>query len=590
MSPLDIPLLRGLDANAVTAIRQRMVSLTVRSGQRLFDQGEEGDALYTIVTGSVGISAVDPRTGLVRRIARLRPPETFGEMSLLAPGPRSATADALRDTHLLRLSRHDFLDIVERLPQTLRYFTQLLSERLRTADEGRFFSYAPRTFAVLAATRGPSATEFGHGLARAFDEILPGATGCVTEWPDEADPNWLRRFEEAHARTILVETATDRPRSRLVLHQADHVLLLAEPGEPLLPGLEDALANIPSPWIRRDLIVLQGGGSALPRSVHPEVDGLPMSMRLHVRSGNADDRRRLARLTTRSARGLVLGGGGVRGLAHVGVLQALDEAGYKVDFVGGTSMGAVVAAGFATGFGLERVRDWASRDFIGRNPMNDYTLPYVALTRGSKVDTWLEDHFGDTQIEDLWLPYFCVSSNLTSGEIMVHRSGVLTEALRASVAIPGLLPPVCTEDGVLVDGGMMNNLPADVMADMERGTVLAVDVGSDLAFHGVPKYGWRGRLMRRWLQIPDAMPTLTPLLLRAATVSGHAQTTMALNHATVVLKPPLAGIDLWDWSSYEAAAELGYRHTREAIADGRLHAWLNQSGDTSGVQATTSDS
>lgn len=217
----------------------------------------------------------------------------------------------------------------------------------------------------------------------------------------------------------------------------------------------------------------------------------------------------------------------------------------------------------------------------GRNPINDYTLPYVALTRGSKVDAWLEGHFGDTRIEDLWKPFFCVSSNLTTGEIMVHRSGRLTEALRASVAIPGLLPPVCTDEGILVDGGMMNNLPADVMANMERGTVLAIDVGSDLAFHGLPKLSWRGRLMRRWLRIPSEMPALTPLLLRAATVSGHAQTLMALDHATVVLKPPLAGIDLRDWSSFEAAAELGYRHTREAIARGALDMWLNETSEAS---------
>jgi NTE family protein len=581
MTPLDIPLLEGLDADTAAAIRRRMVSLTVRGGERIFRQGEDGDGLYTIVTGSVGISAVDPRTGVVRRIARLRSLETFGEMALLAAGPRSATADALRDTHLLRLCRHDLLDIVESHPRTLRYLTKLLAERLRTADEGRFFTYAPRTFAVLAATRGPCATEFGRALARTFDELLPGATGCVAEWPDEADPDWLHRIEKAHARTILVETATDRPRSRLVLHQAEHVLLLAEPGEPLLPGLADALANIPSPWIRRDLVVLQSGGSTLPRSVHPEVDGLPVSMRFHLRRNDAGDRNRLARLATRSARGLVLGGGGVRGLAHVGALQALDEAGYTVDFVGGTSMGAVVAASFATGFGVERVRDWASRGLAGRNPINDYTLPYVALTRGSKVDAWLERHFGDTRIEDLWKPFFCVSSNLTTGEIMVHRSGRLTEALRASVAIPGLLPPVCTDEGILVDGGMMNNLPADVMANMERGTVLAIDVGSDLAFHGLPKLSWRGRLMRRWLRIPSEMPALTPLLLRAATVSGHAQTLMALDHATVVLKPPLAGIDLRDWSSFEAAAELGYRHTREAIARGALDMWLNETSEAS---------
>jgi NTE family protein len=167
----------------------------------------------------------------------------------------------------------------------------------------------------------------------------------------------LHKIEKAHARTVLVETATDHPRSRLVLHQADHVLLLAEPGELLLPGVADALSNSPSSWIRRDLVVRQSVGTALPRPVHPKVDAMTTSMRIHIQDGDAGDLRRLAGLASRSARGLVLGGGGARDFAHVGVLQALNEVGYTIDLLGGTSVGPVFATSFATGSGPERIRD-----------------------------------------------------------------------------------------------------------------------------------------------------------------------------------------------------------------------------------------
>ncbi|MGD6420552.1 patatin-like phospholipase family protein, partial [Xanthomonas citri pv. citri] len=130
-------------------------------------------------------------------------------------------------------------------------------------------------------------------------------------------------------------------------------------------------------------------------------------------------------------------------------------------------MGAVVAASLAMGWSIERIRARTLDFFVGHNPLNDYTLPYHALTRGAKVDAGLAAWFGGARIEELWLPFLCVSSNLTTGSAMVHRSGDLPGALRASIAIPGLLPPVCTEEGVLVDGGMMNNLPADVMAGLE---------------------------------------------------------------------------------------------------------------------------
>lgn len=569
----DVPFLAGLDPAAARAVRERMASVAVAGGHPLFEQGEEGDALYTIVSGAVGISTADPRGDGIHRLARLTPPETFGEMALLSAAPRSATATALRDTHLLRLTRSAFEEVVERHPGVLLYFSRLLADRLRIAAEGRPLDHRPRSFTVLAVTDGPDAAAFGRRLAGAFDEILPGKTGYLADWPEGADETWFHAYETAHARTVFVAREIDSPWCQLSLRHADHVLLLAEPGASPHAGIIDDLARIHSDWIRIDLAVRQDACLTLPRALHPAVAALPARMRIQVRDGDTGDLRRLARLASGTARGLVLGGGGARGLAHLGVLRALDEAGLPVDVVGGTSMGAIVAASLAMGWSLERIWAHTVESFVGKNPLNDYTLPYLALTRGAKVDAALAERFGSARIEDLWLPFFCVSSNLTTGAAMVHRSGGLAGALRASIAIPGLLPPVCTDEGVLVDGGMMNNLPADVMAAAERGPVLAVDVGSDHAFQDMPVHGLRGRLVRRWLGAPERMPAIAPLLLRAATVSSDAQTMMAVSRATVVLKPPLAGVDLRAWSSFATIAEFGYRHAREAIAEGRLDGW-----------------
>lgn len=577
MTAPEIPFLDGLDGAAAAAVRAHMVPVSVAGGSTLFAQGEAGDALYTLVSGAIGIS-VEGTMGAPRRLARLRPPESFGEMALLSPAPRSATATALRDSSLLRLTRTDFEEIVETHPRMLLYFARLLTERIRSSQAGEAVRHTPRSVAVLAVTEGLDAAAFGHALADAFDATMPGKTGCLTRWPDGADETWFHAYETGHARTIFVAHEVGCPWCRLCLRHADHVLLLAEPGRPPRPGAATWLGSLRSDWIRMDLAVPQRADALLPRPVHPDVAALPAVLRIPVRDGNAGDLRRLARLASGTARGLVLGGGGARGLAHLGVLQALDEAGGAPDFVGGTSMGAVVAASLAMGWGIERIRARTLDFFVGHNPLNDYTLPYHALTRGAKVDAGLAAWFGGARIEDLWLPFLCVSSNLTTGSAMVHRAGDLPGALRASIAIPGLLPPVCTEEGVLVDGGMMNNLPADVMAGLERGPVLAIDVGSDRAFGDMPTRSWRGRMIRRMLGAPDAMPGIAPLLLRAATVSGDAQSMMAVGHAAALLKPPLAGIDLRAWSSFEAIAGIGYRHTREAIAQGRLQAWIAGDG------------
>lgn len=569
----EIPFLDGLDRNAADDIRLRMSSVAIAGGQTLFREGEEADALYTLVSGAVGLSTRDPRDGSARRLIRLAPPDTVGELALLTGEPRSVTATALRDTHLLRLPREAFEELITRHPCTLLYFARILATRLTTAHTGVTLGHAPRSFAVMAVTEGLKSGPFGERLARALDAALPGRTGCLTEWPQEADEAWFHRYEQAHDRTVFVAHQIDCPWCRLCLRHADHVLLLAEPGAPPRPGAAAYLASIRSDWIRMDLAVAQPADARLPRPLHPDVATLPFALRLQVRENHAGDFARLARIASGHARALVLGGGGARGLAHLGVLRALAEAALDIDLVGGTSMGSILAASVAMDWSPDEIGTHTVASFVGRNPLDDYTLPFHALTRGAKVDAGLAERFGDARIEDLWRPFFCVSSNLTTGTAMIHRSGALDRAIRASIAIPGLLPPVASEDGILVDGGMMNNLPADVMADLDRGPVLAVDVGSDSAFQAMPRRGRAARAVRRILGISDQLPGIAHLLLRSATVSSDAQTMAAVSRAAILLKPPLAGVDLRAWSSFETTSELGYRCAREALEAGRLRAW-----------------
>jgi NTE family protein len=574
VSQPEIPFLAGLDPAAVEAVRARMVALTVPGGRTLFEQGETGDALYTLVSGAVGVSTRDHH-GVQTRIARLRPPAIFGEMALLSDAPRAATVTALRESEFLCLTRAAFETVIAEHPHTLLYFARMLAERLRTLYEGHSVHHAPRTFLVMAVTEGPDPEPFAQAFATALDAILPGKTGCLSHWPEAADEDGVQAFEARHARTVFVARDIDCPWCRLSQRLGDHVLLLAEPGAPPRPDVTAYLDRVRSDWIRMDLVVRQDPRVPHPKALHPAVAAMPAAMRIQLRPGRADDIGRLARLASGLGRGLVLGGGGARALAHLGVLRALDEAGCAPDFVGGTSMGAVIAASLAMGWSLTEIREQTEAAFAGRNPINDYTLPIHALTRGAKVDASLAERYGGARIEDLWLPFFCVSSNLTTGRAMIHRAGDLPKALRASIAIPGLLPPVLCDEGVLVDGGMMNNVPADVAADLERGPVLAVDVGSDRAFQDMPTRGWRGRLLRRLIGSPAAMPGLAPLLLRAATVSSDAQTMVAAAHATALLRPPLAGIDLRAWSSFRESAELGYRDTQANIAAGHLAPWLD---------------
>ncbi|ACL55207.1 patatin-like phospholipase family protein [Methylobacterium nodulans] len=565
----EIPFLAPLDLATAAAVRERLEPIAVAGGQILFEQDAPADALYALVSGAIGISARDPASGEMRPVARVRPPETVGEMALLSGEPRSATATVLRDSYLLRLSKSAFDDLVECHPATMLYFARLLAARLRSVSSQQPLATAPMTFAVIGVTEGVEAA----GFASAFAAALPGRSTALATWPEEADETWFHALETAHDQVVYAAEAPGSGWANLCLRRADHVLLLAAPRHPPRGALAGRIVMPVPGWTRQDLVVLNAQGATRPGPLDPAVTALPVALRLQARAGNAQDLARIARLAGGRARGLVLGGGGARGFAHLGVMRALAEAGLAVDLVAGTSMGAVTGASLAMGWDLEEIVAHTVAAFVESSPLNDYTLPITALTRGAKVDRRLALHFGDARIEDLWLPFFCVSSNLTTGAAMVHREGPLVPALRASIAIPGLLPPVLDAEGVLVDGGVMNNLPADLMAALGRGTVLAVDVASDLALDTMPRRSLRSRVLRRALGVPFAMPSIAQILLRAATVSSDASAAMARDRATAVLRPPLAGIDLRAWRSYAAVAEIGYRDARARLAEGALDAW-----------------
>ncbi len=237
--------------------------------------------------------------------------------------------------------------------------------------------------------------------------------------------------------------------------------------------------------------------------------------------------------------GLVLSGGGARGFAHLGIIRALREAKVPIDFLGGASIGAIIAAGVAMGWSDEEMQLRYRRSFVQTNPVNDYTFPFLALTRGKKVSRLLEREYGSVLIEDLRYPYFCVSANLTTGRLFEHRSGSVAQALRASVAIPGVMPPVFHDDGVLVDGAAINNLPVDVMQGHAPGFVIGCDVGADRNFG-------------------ERRVNIFEVLMHAGMINSTASERAQRELADVLMKPPLANIDLLNWQAFDRAIQAGY--------------------------------
>lgn len=228
-------------------------------------------------------------------------------------------------------------------------------------------------------------------------------------------------------------------------------------------------------------------------------------------------------------------------------------------------MGAIIAAGVATGWPDEEIVHRIRSAFVDSSPLSDIAFPMIAMTHGMLVRDRLKEHFGDTEIEDLWLPFYCVSSNLTTGTYQLHQRGRLRRALRASAALPGVMPPVIWDGQVLVDGAVTNNMPVDVMRRWHRGAVVGIDVAEEGAI--MPADVEPPASLWRWVTSGDWRrgPPIVSLLIRTATLASSLSSEDLARNTDLLITPMIHGVGLQDWKAFDPAVEAGYQATAEAL-------------------------
>src|SRR5271170_5045294 len=285
---------------------------------------------------------------------------------------------------------------------------------------------------------------------------------------------------------------------------------------------------------------------------------------------------RLARHLCGKAIGLVLGGGGARGISQVGVIRALEEAGILIDIVGGTSIGAFIGALYARDTDVVPMYGRAKK-FAGRMGSMwrfalDLTYPTASYTTGHEFNRGIFKTFGNSQIEDFWLEFYCNTTNITKSRSEIHNSGYVWRYVRASMSLAGLLPPLCDEGSMLLDGGYIDNLTVAHMKSLGADTVFAVDVGS-LDDDTPQQFGdslsgiWA--VWNRWNPFSSSPnpPTLSDIQGRLAYVSSvdaleRAKTTPGCFY----MRPPIDAYDTLDFAKFDEIYQVGYAYGKEFMA------------------------
>lgn len=532
-----------LDKIAASCVQQEM-----RRGQYLFEEGEPRKALYIVAHGR--LSTWSGR----RRIGEVKAGQCLGDLALLKDGTHSTSAQAERDSSLLCLNRSDLEEIFHDNPKELLTLVLGITERL--IEQPTRCERAPTRSIAIAPLFEHS--EVGRFCLNLQNQLHSRHSSALFPPSDRVpEPSWFDQ-QEARYNTVLYQCSPELDDwSKRCLRQADRILVLGVAKHPRsLSPLERYWADIPKAPAR-NMLVLLGSGKRRGTSLWlKERRHLGVH---HLNWGQKPDR--IARFLDGTALGLVLGGGGARGLAHVGVLQALEERKIEADLVCGTSMGGFVAALHASGRTAKRVESDMRWAWLEAGPFLDFTFPLYSIVKGDRMIGRLHRLFGSAFIEDLPMPFFCMSSDITHACSVVHDHGPLVQWLAVGMSVPGVAPPFPYKGSLLLDGGLLNNLPVSVASGYDCGKILAVNVDpkNQMAINTKDYEGSLAQQLWRKLRGKTTAPHIFEILVRVTTLTNAASVAKLGDSIDHYIQPETGPYGLFDFHKADDIIAAGYQ-------------------------------
>ena len=603
-----LPKLFGpLDMETMQQIEGRLEWLFLPRGEVLMRQGDPVRHFYVVINGRLLATTADAR-GQEKVLGDLINGESLGATQILTNANSTVTIHVGRDTSVVRFSKEAFDWLITTYPNILKQISIDISHDLRRVIQGPDADQRNRNLALdivlVPLTPDVPLADFTQTLAAVLEKTGPtlvldnqrvdNALGIpgVSQTPENDPENirlvaWMNEQEKKYKFTLYETNVMNTPWTRRSLRQADHIVFVGRAwGSPGLSEVETAVLQEYNKTISvpQSLVLLYEPGQE-PKQTRRWLEPRQVNHHQHFRVGQTADFQRLARLLTGRRVGLVLGGGGARGYAHNGIVRAFKEAGVDIDIVGGTSMGSIIAGQVAMGWDYPTMMQ-RSKAAMPKSVF-DYTLPIAALNSGRKWTKMVTTLFGDVQIEDLWLNFFCVSANLTQAKTVIHDSGSLSEGVRASTSIPGIIPPVLKNGDLLVDGGVLDNLPVAMMKQRNGGgPIIASDVSAPVDLQvttdfGLHLSGWNlfWQRLNPFVKTPD-IPSMGATIMRSSLLSSAYALDAAKALADIYIYPPVEQYGTLEFSAMEAIVDIGYAYGQKMIeewrAAGKLDKFISQ--------------
>lgn len=568
-----------LSEEALNALAESLDVITIAGGEEVIREGADSDSMFILVRGRLRVSRIDS-SGKRLLYNEVLPGDCVGETGMILKQPRTADITSMRESQIAVLSEEKYEKLIAQHPAELnRAFAQAIYRHLRhdrrVAERRRAQSFFlipihdRVDIDVFTAQVKKQLSKYGSTVVVASHLI-----GSDTK---EDQPIDLDHLEAQYDYIIYQGQLNAGEQLDDTFQHSDQVVFVADGTEDHhITELELNLhSRLDIALIRSHLAIVYPDSTIQCGDRVLWNEGRNTERVYPIKLTSEDDFGRLVRFLLGKAIGVVLGGGGARGFAHLGVLRAFEESGIPVDIIGGNSMGALIGACYVAGMPRESIHKEILRYSKGGMKL---TLPLVALMSNKNLKSAFQEALGDVNIQNLWTPYFAAACNLTTADTLVLTDGPLWQGVLASNSPAGLFPPVVVDGQLLVDGAILENVPVQAMRQrlstpLERrrgnGAVIAIDVDVKGAFEvgkDVTSLSAWNKLKSYFEKNHEVLPGIVDILMQVAHIGGLAQRQTTKFAADIYFEPPLSKFSIMDYKSAEEIIEVGYQYALQQIS------------------------
>lgn len=557
--------------------RQHLEIVNLKRGEVLVYQDAEADSIYILLSGKLEANVLQP-DGTQKRVGFVNRAETVGEMALITGDVRSATIVGYRNSILAKMSKQVFMDMCYSRPVFAINVCRFVVNRLKENQHSKRKKNLNNNICLFDASQTDLTRTCINQLLELYKKEKNYTIVDMDRISQIVDNKWKNDAESIIKVDKFINSIDINDENivfdlkgmdqNLMSHLLDYSDIIIQYYDSQKMLSDEAISQINKLGSTADRkirhLICHEDNTFMPSNTASLLSKLRPGAHTHIRAGRIKDAQRILRYMKGNSNSLVLGGGGAKGIAHLGIIKAIEEHEIPIDYIAGTSMGSIYAGLYAIHEDFKEVYDMSVATFkqspTSRTDIN--LIPKHSIYRDKKINKRLEEVFKNYQIEDLWLPFYCISSNISRPDMVIHETGNLKDAIRASMAVPGLFKPILINNEVHVDGGVFNNIPIDVMLERNNGHIIASRVDVKTKSSGAK------------------LPNLLATVMRSTVANSDRHSNKLQQFVDVLFQPNVARFGLLDWKAHERIFNEGYKHAStllESMPDLVNHLRDNQS-------------